>query len=64
MTARWIDLDELRRDVAAQAKGLAMAAGLEGVVVHVRIAEPDKRGRRVIDIDVSSAPGRALVRFR
>ena len=49
---RWVDLDELRRDIAAQVKAQAMAAGLEGVRVHVRIAEPDKRGRRVIDVDV------------
>jgi hypothetical protein len=34
---RWIDLDELRRDIAAEAKARAMAAGLEGVVVRVQI---------------------------
>lgn len=49
---RWVDLDELRRDIAAEAKGRALAAGLEGVRVHVRIAEPDRRGRRVIDVEV------------
>lgn len=27
---RWIDLDELRRDIAAEAKARALAAGLEG----------------------------------
>lgn len=49
---RWVDLDELRRDIAAEAKARAMAAGLEGVRVYVRIAEPDKRGHRVIEVDV------------
>lgn len=49
---RWVDLDELRRDIAGEAKARALAAGLEGVRVHVRIAEPDKRGRRVIDVEV------------
>lgn len=58
---RWVDLDELRRDIAAQVKAQAMAAGLEGVRVHVRIAEPDKRGQRVIEVDVSHEE-RALVR--
>jgi len=50
---RWVDLDELRRDITAQVKAQAMAAGLEGVRVYVRIAEPDKRGQRVIEVDVS-----------
>ena len=58
---RWVDIDELRRDIAAEAKARAMAAGLEGVRVHVRIAEPDKRGRRVIEIDVQHEQ-KALVR--
>lgn len=58
---RWIDLDELRRDIAAEAKARAMVAGLDGVRVHVRIAEPDKRGRRVIEVDVQHEE-RALVR--
>lgn len=49
---RWADLDELRRDIAAEAKARALAAGLEGVKVRVRIAEPDKRGARVIDVKV------------
>lgn len=59
--SRWVDLDELRRDIAAEAKARAMAVGLEGVLVHVRIAEPDKRGRRVIDVDVAHEQ-RGLVR--
>ena len=50
---RWIDIDELRRDIAAQAKGMAMAAGLEGVSVRVTIAEPNKRGRRLVDVSVA-----------
>lgn len=58
---RWIDLDELRRDIAAEVKARAMAAGLEGVAVRVQIAEPDRRSRRVIDIEVTSGPGKALV---
>ena len=58
---RWVDLDELRRDIAADAKGRAMSAGLEGVKVYVRIAEPDKRGQRVIDIEVTENR-RGLVR--
>lgn len=58
---RWVDLDELRRSIAAEAKARAMAAGLEGVRVHVRIADPDKRGQRVIEVDVEHQP-RGLVR--
>jgi fructose-1,6-bisphosphatase/sedoheptulose 1,7-bisphosphatase-like protein len=50
---RWIDLDELRRSIAAEAKARAMAAGLEGVRVRVLIAEPDRRGQRVIDVEVT-----------
>lgn len=66
---RWIDLDELRRDIAAEAKARALAAGLEGVTVHVTIAEPDRRGRRAIaiDVDAREAPAgdaTALVRVR
>lgn len=57
----WTDLDELRRDIAADAKGRAMAAGLENIRVYVRIAEPDKRGRRVVDINVDHQE-RGLVR--
>lgn len=49
---RWVNLDELRRDIAAQVKALALAAGLEGVRVRVRIAEPDRRGERVVEVDV------------
>lgn len=51
---RWVDLDELRREIAAQAKGIALGSGLENVVVHVTIANPDKRLRRVITIDVDA----------
>ena len=61
---RWVDLDELRRDIAAEAKARALAAGLEGVSVRVTIAEPDKRGRRQVTIDVDHrepAPPTALV---
>lgn len=58
---RWIDLDELRRAIAADAKARAMAAGLEGIRVHVRIAEPDKRGARVVEVTVDHEQ-RALVR--
>jgi hypothetical protein len=35
-----------------------MAAGLEGVVVRVQIAEPDRRGRRQITIDVDAKSAR------
>ncbi len=59
---RWIDLDELRRDVAADAKARAISAGLEGVRVRVVIADPDKRGKRVIDVEITS--GTALVSRR
>lgn len=52
-TKRWIDIDEIRRDIAAQAKAMAMAAGLEGVSVRVTVAEPDKRGRRLVDVSVA-----------
>ena len=52
MLRRWVDLDELRRDIAAQAKAQALAAGLESVKVHVTITNPDKRLRRVVTIDV------------
>jgi hypothetical protein len=58
---RWVDLDELRRDIAAEAKARALAVGLEGVRVYVRIAEPDKRGVRVIDVEVAHQE-RGLVR--
>lgn len=58
---RWVDLDELRRSIAAEAKGRAMSAGLENVRVHVRIAEPDKRGHRTIDVEVEHQ-SRGLVR--
>jgi len=50
---KWVDLDDLRREIAADAKARAMAAGLEGVRVSVRIAEPDRRGGRVIDVSVA-----------
>jgi hypothetical protein len=60
--SRWVDLDELRRDIAAETKARARAAGLEGVVVHVRIAQPDRRDRRVIDVEVDH--GVALVPTR
>lgn len=50
---RWIDLDELRRDIAAEAKARARAAGLENVSVHVTIAEPDRRQRRMIGVTVT-----------
>lgn len=56
---RWIDLDELRRDIAAQSKAKAMSVGLSGVRVHVRIAEPDKRGHRLIEIEIEHT-GKAL----
>lgn len=60
---RWVDLDELRRDIAAEAKGRAMAAGLEQVKVYVRIAEPDRRGNRIIEVEVEhQEPG--LVRTK
>jgi hypothetical protein len=52
---RWVDLNDLRRDIAAEAKARALVAGLEGVKVHVRIAEPDRRGARVIDVEVTHA---------
>lgn len=52
---RWIDLDELRRDIAAEAKARALAAGLERVTVRVTIAEPDRRQRRAVTIDVEAA---------
>jgi len=55
---RWIDLDDLRRDIAAEVKAKAIAAGLEGVRVSVRIENPDKRGGRVVDVSL------ALVRKR
>jgi hypothetical protein len=58
---RWIDLDKLRRDIAAEAKARTMAAGLEGVSVRVTIAEPDRRGRRLIDVDVE-VRGTAITR--
>lgn len=64
---RWIDLDELRRDIAAEAKARALAAGLEGVSVRVTIAEPDRRGRRLICVDVDAkqrAGSTALARTR
>jgi len=51
---RWIGLDELRRDIAAEAKARALAVGLEGVTVRVTIAEPDRRGRRAMTIDVDA----------
>ena len=60
---RWVDLDGLLRTIAAHAKAEAMAAGLEGVRVHVRIAEPDKRGARVIEVDVEHDQG-AIARRR
>lgn len=60
---RWIDLDELRRDIAALAKAHAMAAGLDGVRVYVRIAEPDKHGGQVIEVDVEREQ-RAIARRR
>jgi hypothetical protein len=50
---KWVDLDELRRNIASLVKAQAMAAGLEGVRVSVRIAHPDKRGARVIEVDVA-----------
>jgi hypothetical protein len=55
---RWVDLDELRRDIAADAKARALAVGLERVSVRVTIAAPDRRGRREVVIDVDHAePG-------
>lgn len=48
---RWFDIDELRREIAAQARGIALGAGLENVVT---IANPDKRLRRLITIDVDA----------
>jgi hypothetical protein len=59
---RWVDLDELRRTIAAHAKAEAMAAGLEGIRVHVRIAEPDKRGARVIEVEVEHEERGIVVR--
>jgi len=60
---RWIDLDELRRDIAAEAKERALAAGLEVVSVCVTIIEPDHRGRRdvIIDVDTSGSRSRRRV---
>jgi len=55
---RWIGLDELRRDIAAEAKARALAVGLEGVTVRVTIAEPDRRGRRAITVDVDASEPR------
>lgn len=59
---RWTDLDEVRRDVAAQAKAIAMAAGLEGVRVSIGIDEPSKRGLRLIEVSIAQDPGRALIK--
>jgi hypothetical protein len=59
---RWTDLDEVRREIAAQAKAIAMAAGMEGVRVSVRIDEPSKRGVRLIEVSVAQDPGRALIK--
>jgi hypothetical protein len=56
MMDRWVDLDELRRDIAAEAKARALAVGLEGVSVRVVIAAPDKRNRRQVTIDVDARP--------
>jgi|KBSSwiStaDraftv2_1062776.scaffolds.fasta_scaffold00132_88 hypothetical protein len=61
---RWVDLDELRRDIAAEVKARAMAAGLEGVRVYVRIADPDRRGARVIDVSVDYEQRALAVRAR
>jgi hypothetical protein len=57
---RWIDVDELRRDIPPTPKP-ALAAGLEGVSVQVTIAEPDRRQRRVIDVHVDAC-GTAITR--
>lgn len=60
---KWVDIDELRRNIASHVKAQAMAAGLDGVRVSVRITNPDKRGSRVIEVDVAHEQ-RAIVVLR